>query len=231
MRYFLFLVLFLLASCAKKQLLAQTEAPASSHSNLYVSPSAAATADKMNVFYIGVDNALSASIAGVASTDIVVSIDQGTITKDFGSHYIVRVTKPGQVKVTVSSSNPDKKYSQTFSFRVKRIPDPVPVLGSKDKHEFTPDEFHHFLGLMLWLDDFDFEARCENLGFTVTRISKDGTRQSIPNEGIRFTEATLVLIKQAQGGDVFIFSDIKAHCPGDEESRRLASVAFFITTP
>jgi len=85
----------------------------------------------MNVFYIGVDNPVSVTAAGVPSDQIKVSMGGsggGTITRKDGN-YSVKVTQPtskGQfAKVNVSAPG----LNESRDFRVKRIPDPVPKLS------------------------------------------------------------------------------------------------------
>ena len=91
----------------------------------------AVSASKMNVFYIGVDNPVEVSAAGVNSQSIKVNMSGGggTIKKDPKGGYNVRVstpTKKGEYAyVTVSADGLNDKKP----FRVKRIPDPVPKLS------------------------------------------------------------------------------------------------------
>ncbi len=85
---------------------------------------AAVMLDKMNVFYIGVDNPVTiGSPTGWDKT--TVSMNGGTISGS-GSARTVRVSSIGAATINV---NADGKPS-TFSFRVKKIPDPVFKVGS-----------------------------------------------------------------------------------------------------
>ena len=189
------------------------------------------TLNKMQVFYIGVDNPLFVLVSGISSSDIKVSIEPGTIEKMSALSYNVRVTKPGEVKMTVSYVGSDTDFPQVFHFRAKRIPDPVPILPTlnlEKSKEFTPAEFHQLGGLILLLENFDFEARCDPVSYMVTRMALNGSRQVTTNEHARFGEAAKTLIEQAQSGDIYIFSDIQGTCPGDEQNRRLSNVAYFI---
>ena len=85
---------------------------------------AAVMLDKMNVFYIGVDNPVTiGSPTGWDKT--TVSMTGGTISGS-GSKRSVRVSTLGTATITVS---PDGKPS-TYSYRIKKIPDPVFKIGS-----------------------------------------------------------------------------------------------------
>lgn len=83
--------------------------------------SVAVAADKMNVFYVGVDNPLSLSAAGVPSTKIKVAATGADLTKVSNGKYIVKPKKIGTSMITVSGGGLDPA---TFEYRVKRIPDP-----------------------------------------------------------------------------------------------------------
>lgn len=84
---------------------------------------AAVMLDKMNVFYIGVDNPVTiGSPTGWDKTNVTMT--NGSINGN-GSQRIVRVTTLGRATINVVA---DKK-SYPFEFRVKRIPDPIFKVG------------------------------------------------------------------------------------------------------
>ncbi len=92
--------------------------------------SVAVSLDKMNVFYIGVDNPISVSAAGVSSNDVKVTASGVNVANKGGGHFIVtRNHARRRATITVSGGG----ASQTFKYRVKRIPDPVPMFGAKNK--------------------------------------------------------------------------------------------------
>ncbi len=81
--------------------------------------------DKMNVFYIGVDNPVTIAVPGVPADKLLVTIDHGTITGNNG-RYIVRVAQTGETTITVAIIKNEKKVLLSSQlFRIKRIPDPV----------------------------------------------------------------------------------------------------------
>jgi gliding motility-associated protein GldM len=84
---------------------------------------AAVMLDKMNVFYIGVDNPVTiGSPTGWDKTSV--SISGGSISGS-GSKRSVRVSSPGTAKIVVTA---DGKTSP-FDFRIKRIPNPIFKVG------------------------------------------------------------------------------------------------------
>jgi TonB-dependent SusC/RagA subfamily outer membrane receptor len=88
-------------------------------------PQVALALDKMNVFYIGVDNPVTIAVPGVPSDRLLVNMNNGLISGSNGK-YIVRVTTLGEATIKVSTIKNDQRVAlSTQSFRVKRIPDPV----------------------------------------------------------------------------------------------------------
>ncbi|MBK9338926.1 MAG: hypothetical protein IPM98_21270 [Lewinellaceae bacterium] len=176
--------------------------------------------DKMNVFYIGVDNPISVSAAGVSSNDLKVNATGAGIvlTKDGTSHYNVRVSTPGEAVITLSGGGlPPTK----FTYKVKRIPDPVPQLGAQRFDSSIPNgTFKAQGGVAAVLENFDFDAKCEVAGFTVAYQKKRADVVEKTNAGARFGSDVQEMIQKAAPGDVYYFLDIKAKCPGDIAGRK-----------
>jgi gliding motility-associated protein GldM len=121
---------------------------------------AAVMLDKMNVFYIGVDNPVTVgSPTGWDKTHV--TIDGGTITGN-ASAKIVRVSKVGPVIVHVVA---DGKPTD-FKFRVKRIPDPVFKVAS-GKARMPSVEFKNQQYCRAELENFDFDLKYNVVGATV----------------------------------------------------------------
>lgn len=180
------------------------------------------SASRMNVFYVGVDNPIMLMAAGVSGRDIRISMAGGTITKSTGYDYIVQVAKPGEVRITVTYAGVQSR----FSFRAKRIPDPIPFLGGPDlPEEMEAEVFRKQGGVSLFMKNFDFEAKCDMVQYEVVRFTAEGTRESATNEGARFGEAALVLRDKAEAGDWYIFRNIEGNCPGDDSARKIQGFA------
>lgn len=193
--------------------------------------SVAVSADKMNVFYIGVDNPVSVSAAGVSSNKLNVGISGeggGSISKVGSTNYIVKVTRPTKAGdfcyVTANADGlADKK-----PFRVKRIPDPVARLSNKANGSMGTGEFKAQAGVGAFLDNFDFDAKCLVSGFTLVRVPKrqDAVRED--NDGPRYNAKCQGLVNQAKPGDVYYYEDVKAKCPGDATGRPINPLVFNI---
>lgn len=130
--------------------------------------SVAVAADKMNVFYIGVDNPITVSAAGVSSNALRVSCN-GCNLSGSGNNRVVTVDRPGEVSVVVTGEG----LNSTFPFRAKRIPDPVPQLGNSKGGSMGNGEFKAQGGVLAVLEGFDFDARCAIQGFNIVRVPSD----------------------------------------------------------
>ncbi|MBK8965533.1 MAG: hypothetical protein IPM36_02405 [Lewinellaceae bacterium] len=182
--------------------------------------------DKMNVFYIGVDNPITVSAAGVSSNDLRVSASGVTLSKDGSSHYNVRATTPGEATITLSGGG---LPPTTFKYKVKRIPDPVALLGAQKFDSSIPNgTFKAQGGVAAVLENFDFDAKCDVIGYTVAYQKKRADVVEKPNSGARYSGDVQELIQRASPGDVYYFLDVRAKCPGDIASRRLGDLVFKI---
>ena len=58
-------------------------------------------ADKMNVFYLGVDNPVAVAVEGISDDKLTVSIDNGTIKRTGRGAYIAHLDSTGIVHIVV----------------------------------------------------------------------------------------------------------------------------------
>ena len=187
--------------------------------------SVAISASKMNVFYIGVDNPVEVSAAGVASNQVKVSMDGGSINRNGDGTYTVKVTKPSNnAKVNVSAPG----MNASKEFRVKRIPDPIPKLSKHRGGAISSGELKAQPGVLPVLENFDFEARCNIVGFRLVRVAPRSDAEPVANKGGKFTGDSKRLIGKAAPGDRFFFEDIKCKCPGDAAARNLGGMNFIV---
>ncbi|MEO7800586.1 MAG: GldM family protein, partial [Ginsengibacter sp.] len=124
---------------------------------------AAVMLDKMNVFYIGVDNPVTIS-SGTGWDKTKVSMSGGSLNPAGGNgKYKVRVSAVGKASITV---NADGKPS-TYDFRVKSIPDPVIKVGPSSGGRVQSVVFKNQSFVRADLENFDFEARFSVISATV----------------------------------------------------------------
>ena len=187
--------------------------------------SVAVSLDKMNVFYIGVENPVSVSAAGVSSNDVKVSASGVNISNKGGGHFVVTASTPGEATLTVSGGG----ATSSFKYRVKRIPDPVPLLGAQHKGgSMNNGTFKAQGGIAAVLQSFDFDAKCDVVGFEVTYLPKRQDPISKQNGGARWNSEVADMVQRAKPGDSYFFDDVKCKCPGDGQARNIGGLAFKI---
>ncbi|MEO6329054.1 MAG: gliding motility protein GldM [Ginsengibacter sp.] len=124
---------------------------------------AAVMLDKMNVFYIGVDNPVSIS-SGTGWDKTKVSMTGGNLVSAGGTgKYNVKVSAVGNASITV---NADGKPS-TYAFRIKRIPDPIVKVGPSSGGRIQSVVFKNQQFVRADLENFDFDARFSVVSATI----------------------------------------------------------------
>ncbi|MFM8492130.1 MAG: gliding motility protein GldM [Bacteroidota bacterium] len=190
-------------------------------------PAAVVSPDKMNVFYIGVDNPVSISAPGVKPADLTPSITKGTLTGS-GGKYVVRVMEPGKVNVDVRSKGEAGKGASMLGsseFRVKYVPDPIATVGSLPAGSVASTKFKAQGGMIALLKDFDFDLRFEIRSFRLIYLAPRKDAQVVSVSGPVFTQAAQNIIRNAKPGDRFIFDEVKAVGP-DKVTRTLPAVTY-----
>jgi gliding motility-associated protein GldM len=168
---------------------------------------AAVMLDKMNVFYIGVDNPITiGSPTGWDRT--TVSMSGGTISGT-GSKRTVRVSAIGNASITVTA---DGKPS-TFQFRIKRIPDPIIKVGPSGGGRLQAVVFRGQQFVRADLENFDFEAKFNVTGATVY-FNNPGDRNV---KSVQLTSGSLAAAKafmdQLVPGSTVTFDNIRVVGP------------------
>lgn len=189
------------------------------------------SASKMNVFYIGVDNPVEVSAAGVPSNQIKVSMSGaggGSIKPDGSGAYVVNVKKPTKKGEFANIDVSAPGLSDSKQFRVKRIPDPVPKLSKSRGGAMGSGEFKIQPGVFPVLENFDFDAKCDIVGFRLVRVPKRQDPQVSDNRGGRYTGESQGLVKKAKPTDKYFFENIKCRCPGDPAPRDIGTMVFNI---
>jgi hypothetical protein len=95
--------------------------------------------DKMNVFYIGVDNPVTVAAAGYSVEDVSLSIPDATIVGEKGK-YVINVSKPGTVEVGINAKTKEGSIKKVggMTVRVKRIPNPIAMVGGINARRSLP---------------------------------------------------------------------------------------------
>jgi gliding motility-associated protein GldM len=196
---------------------------------LVVSPTA------MNVFYRGVPNPVEISVPGFASNKLRVSISNGhRIKKQSDGTYIVEPstsTSNKEAIISVKGEMTDGSISNlgSNSFRVKRIPDPIPLWVGKRPSDrtITKNEVLAFSTVVGKMDNFDFDVEVRVKSFML-RLSKDGTVKELNSSNNRLTPDMKTLLSRVKRGNTIYIEDIIVGMP-DGTDRRVSSLKLKIT--
>jgi gliding motility-associated protein GldM len=181
---------------------------------------AAVMLDKMNVFYIGVDNPVTiGSSTGWEKTQV--SMSGGSINGS-NDKRTVRVSSIGNATITVTADG----KSSSFPFRCKRIPDPVFKVGS-GKARVPAVEFKNQQYCRADLLNFDFDLR-----YTVVSATVYFGGAGFPNPAIgNITGGSLAgvaaLMARCGPGTNIAFTNIKVQGPDGVRSIDEAAIALY----
>jgi gliding motility-associated protein GldM len=196
-----------------------------------VKPNAVVSPTKMNVFYIGVDNPVSISVAGSAPDKIEASLTgaTGSLTRVKGGDFIAKVTAGSKCTIPVSVKKLDGKGTSSMGapeFRIKRIPDPTPMLlGKRNGEAISLGELKSAGYISAVLENFDFQANFSILSFEFG-ANIGGMYKTAQVNGNKFDGAVSALLNQVKPGARIFFSDIKAK--GPDGSTRTLNASFKI---
>ena len=180
-------------------------------------PSLAISADKMNVFYIGVDNPVSVA----APMPNFTASAPGLSRK--GSGYVMRPRKKGDVNIVVTGidENGKKIPLGKAKFRCKRIPDPKSYCGGKSgSASIKKIAFKSASTVQAKMDNFDFDIRVSVSSF-VFSTTKSGIVQEFPIRGNKLDARCKAMIAKAKKNQKFFIEKVKVKMP-DGTTRQLA---------
>ena len=182
-------------------------------------PSANVTPTKMNVMYRGLENPISISAPGFTANQINVEVTNGELVKNNGEYFVKPGNENNITTVTVSTTIDGKRVVlDNCDFRLKRTPDPVPVLNGRTNDKFTKEEIIAAGGFVLTMPDFDFEGyHSQVLSYDVSTIVAGYLKPIKGIQGRKFNKEVEDLIKSARRGQRVTIENIKVKSPDGEE--------------
>jgi gliding motility-associated protein GldM len=190
--------------------------------------------DKMNVFYIGVDNPVTVAAAGYSVEDVSLAIPDATIKGEKG-HYVINVTKPGTVDVAINAKTAEGlKKVGGMVIRVKRIPNPIAKLNGQTGGGMSAALFRAQIAPAAIMENFEFDIRFQIISFSFSLIPKGGdiigpfkveSRGGARLTGPGANPNVEAAMKRAKAGDKVVIEEIKAL--GPDNLPRPLGVLFF----
>ncbi len=184
------------------------------------------SADAVKALYIGLENPLTISGGTKGDEAVQAQISQGSVDKKGGGKYMAKVENPGKatLRVTVDGKPTD------FEFKVKRVPDPTPMVGQFGGGTVSVNAFKANVGVRADLKDFVFENVTYTVtGFTIVCTGKGfettGPKFAIVKGTAYFSSEAKQYIEMCKAGSSVNITDITVS--GPDGSRKLnASMAF-----
>ena len=184
---------------------------------------AAVMLDKMNVFYIGVDNPVSIS-SGTGWDKTKVSITgPGTIASAGApGKFTVKVTAVSPASIIVDA---DGKKSQ-FDFRIKRIPDPIFKVAD-GKVRMPSVTFKSQQYCRAELENFDFDTKYSVVSATVYFSGANFPNVATGQINGNSLAPVANLIQRCGPGSVVTFDNVKVTGPDGQRTIEGKSIALY----
>ncbi len=183
-------------------------------------PSLAVSADKMNVFYIGVDNPVSIAAPMPNFTASAPGLSKS------GKGWVMRPKKRGKVSITVTGideTTGSKVNLGRVEFRAKRIPDPKSFIGGKSgSASIKKVAFKNASTVQAKMENFDFDIKVKVSSF-VFSTTKAGVVQEFKVNGNKLNAKCKQLIGKSKRNQKFFIEKVKVRMP-DGSTRQLAPV-------
>ncbi len=183
-------------------------------------PSATVSAEKMNVFYVGLENPVSISVPGVPFEKIKASMTNGTLTPKGKGKYIAKVSSPGQKAIITVSADMGGKIAPMGKneFRCKRVPDPIAMVGGLKEGIISKEKLKAAGAIIPAMPpDFEFEMFFTVTSYSFTIIKGNEVLEKTV-KGNRFTPEVISAINNAGKGQRITFEYIKAQGPDGSHS-------------
>jgi gliding motility-associated protein GldM len=185
-------------------------------SYMVAAPFSAVAADNMNVMYIGVDNPISASAAGFAPSDLIVSVSgcESKIRATGAGKYIINAASSGTCLMTISAKTPQgiKQQGPPKVFRVKNIPPPVAKINGKpvlSTLELKANELTSINSIGAICLGFEFPVNAVVVGATISGIDRNGGIQEEKLNSNQLTQKAKDIIKDLKIGKRVFIEGIK----------------------
>jgi gliding motility-associated protein GldM len=179
---------------------------------------------KMNVFYLGVDNPVDVSVAGVQPDQIDIQVTNARHVKQ-GDSYIIKPIRPGNAFVIVFANIDGKRREMgRKEFRVKTVPNPVTMVNNQKGGFINQSVLLAQIGVFAEMENFDFDLKFTVTEFTVSAVVQGFVREYTSKTN-KFTNDQKALIKSLSRGNSVYIQDVKAIGP-DGSTRNLSTINF-----
>ena len=203
-----------------------------------IEPMATVSATMMNVLYAGINNPISIAVPGVAQNAISATMTNGSLTRN-GDTWSAHPTQVGaECVITVTATMDGKAQTvATTSFRVRKLPDPLPYIAYKDakgnamrykgSKPFAKTLLLATDGIEAAIDDDLLNIQYKVLSFETVVFDSMGNAIPETSQGAKFSERQKNSFRRLSRGKRFYISRIKAIGP-DGITRDLAPMEVIV---
>lgn len=195
--------------------------------------SANISADKLNVFYNGLENPVTVSVPGISSDLISCDIKgPGKIVKTGSGRYnVIPSAKSGDIQLTVSISEHGKSKSiSSKTFRVKDLPTPASyIAGVGDGGTISKNKIASNPKVEVKMpEDFLFSGIVYSVkGFDVIYSKPGGYQGRESITGSELNREVIQAIEKMSRNSSFMITNIKAVGPGGEQRAASMNITVF----
>jgi gliding motility-associated protein GldM len=186
---------------------------------------ASVSADAVKVLYIGLDNPLTVTGGSAGAEKTQANITGGGSLRSLGGgKYIANVRAPGKATINVTVEG----KTTPFEFRVKRVPDPVAMIGQSAGGRIATNALKAQQGVRADLRDFVFEGVKFDIISYVFYATGAGFLETpgiSQNSGPYFNADSKRFLERCRPGSTVVIDEIKARGPGGD-IRVLPTMAF-----
>ncbi len=183
--------------------------------------------DRTRVFYKGIENPLSVTGGGGdEKVNVNVEGNNVAIKKAGPGQYLVTANQLGTVNVIAT----DGKHTQRVAIPVKKIPDPIAIVGGSAGGTMSANVFRVQTGVVADLRDFVFEGIKFNvISFMVICTGKGFDEPEFAQvSGPAFSGGATALIKRCQAGTTVTIGEIKLSEPGGGTRKLDQNITFIL---
>ncbi len=202
-----------------------------------IDPTATISATMMNVLYAGIDNPLSIAVPGIPNNAISATMTNGTLTRD-GDLWAAHPDQVGTEAVVTVTANTNGRQQTvaTTSFRVRKLPDPMPYIPYTDKGNperyrggkpFAKSLLLQTDGIEAAIDDDMLNVAYRVLSFETVFFDSMGNAIPEVSDGNKFSDRQKNSFRRLTRGKRFYISRVRAIGP-DGIERTLAPMEVIV---
>ncbi len=198
-----------------------------------IEPMATIAPTLMNVLYAGIDNEISISVPGVATSAVEATMTNGTLSRK-GNMWVAKPNRVGEdAEISISARSGSQTVRMaTKNFRVRALPDPTPYIEYSDANGnpvmfkgggLSKGVLMNSDGIKAAIDDGILNIPFRVVSFRTIFFDSMGNAIPEVSDGSRFSSRQKEQIRRLQRGAYFYISGVKAVGP-DGGEREIAVI-------